>query len=130
MTVDLRNTDWGMLPEAIAELDAFARATAEAEGCTASARTMAHFPPVAFDPTMVDLVENSARALGHSVRRMPSGAGHDAQMFAPNCPTAMIFVPSKDGISHAPSEYTSPEQITNGANVLLLTILGMDELLR
>ena len=45
-------------------------------------------------------------------------------------PVGMIFVPSKDGISHAPSEYTSPEQITNGANVLLLTILGMDELLR
>ena len=45
-------------------------------------------------------------------------------------PVGMIFVPSKDGISHAPSEYTSPEQIMNGANVLLLTILRMDELLR
>ena len=42
----------------------------------------------------------------------------------------MIFVPSRDGVSHAPSEYTSPEQITNGANVLLHTVLGMDELLQ
>jgi N-carbamoyl-L-amino-acid hydrolase len=50
---------------------------------------------------------------------MPSGAGHDAQMFAPHCPTGMIFVPSKGGISHNVREFTEPAQLVAGANVLL-----------
>jgi N-carbamoyl-L-amino-acid hydrolase len=54
---------------------------------------------------------------------MPSGAGHDAQMFAPNCPTAMIFVPSKGGISHNVAEYTEPRQLEAGANILLQVML-------
>ncbi|EPX76579.1 Beta-ureidopropionase [Salipiger mucosus DSM 16094] len=49
---------------------------------------------------------------------MPSGAGHDAQMFAPRCPSAMIFVPSKDGISHNIQEYTAPEDLVRGARLL------------
>jgi N-carbamoyl-L-amino-acid hydrolase len=55
---------------------------------------------------------------------MPSGAGHDAQMFAPNCPTAMIFVPSRDGISHNVAEYTAPEDLRAGADVLLQVLLA------
>ena len=51
--------------------------------------------------------------------RLPSGAGHDAQMFQPIASTAMIFVPSKDGISHSPLEYTSPEDIVRGFRVLV-----------
>ena len=62
---------------------------------------------------------------GNSVKRMPSGAGHDAQMFAPNCPTAMIFVPSRDGLSHNIREYTPPEQIRAGAQVLLDAALAL-----
>ena len=57
---------------------------------------------------------------------MPSGAGHDAQDMARIVPTGMIFVPSKDGISHSPQEYTSPGDMANGANVLLHTILQID----
>jgi acetylornithine deacetylase/succinyl-diaminopimelate desuccinylase-like protein len=49
---------------------------------------------------------------------MPSGAGHDAQMFAPVCPSAMIFVPSRDGISHNTEEYTAPEDLARGARLL------------
>ena len=60
-----------------------------------------------------------------STNRIFSGAGHDAQMFAPHCPTAMIFVPSDKGISHNINEYTSPEQVANGANVLLQTVLEL-----
>ena len=50
--------------------------------------------------------------------RLPSGAGHDAQMFAPNCPTAMVFVPSIDGVSHNVRERTEPRHIAAGAQVL------------
>jgi len=87
-------------------------------------------PETPTDPALQDLVRESAATLALSSLDMPSGAGHDGQSMKGIAPVGMIFVPSKDGISHAPSEYTSPEQITNGANVLLLTILGMDELLR
>jgi N-carbamoyl-L-amino-acid hydrolase len=57
---------------------------------------------------------------------MQSGAGHDAQEMAHIAPVGMIFVPSKNGISHSPQEYSSPEDIANGANVLLRTILALD----
>ena len=85
---------------------------------------MARFEPVEFDPAMIDLVAAPAERLGHSVRHMPSGAGHDAQMFAPNCPTAMIFVPSRDGISHNVAEYTAPEDLRAGADTLLQVLLA------
>ncbi|MCB1753477.1 MAG: M20/M25/M40 family metallo-hydrolase, partial [Gammaproteobacteria bacterium] len=61
--------------------------------------------------------------MGLKVMRIASGAGHDAQMFAPNCPTAMIFVPSQGGISHNVAEYTAPQQVEAGANVLLQVVL-------
>ena len=58
---------------------------------------------------------------------MPSGAGHDAQEMAVICPIGMIFIPSKEGISHSPKEYSSPKDIANGANVLLHTVLKLDK---
>ena len=57
---------------------------------------------------------------------MPSGAGHDAQSVAQIAPMGMLFVPSKDGVSHAPGEYTTPDQVTRGANIVLDTILALD----
>ena len=59
--------------------------------------------------------------------RMPSGAGHDAQSMALLCPVGMIFVPSVRGISHAPEERTESDDIVNGTNVLLDTLLALDE---
>ena len=59
---------------------------------------------------------------------MPSGAGHDAQAFAPNCPTAMIFVPSVAGISHNVKEFTADADIEAGANVLLRVVLKLAEI--
>ncbi|MDA0985803.1 MAG: M20/M25/M40 family metallo-hydrolase [Bacteroidetes bacterium] len=58
---------------------------------------------------------------------MPSGAGHDAQDMALITPTGMIFVPSVDGISHAPDEYSTPAAIAKGANLLLHSILELDK---
>nr|WP_197030513.1 M20/M25/M40 family metallo-hydrolase [Halomonas sp. BC04] len=72
-------------------------------------------------------MEAAARALGHSVMRMPSGAGHDAQMLARVCPTSMIFVPSVDGISHNINEYTASEDLEAGTNVLLQVLLDLAE---
>lgn len=124
-TVDLRNTDEALLQESERRFDEFLQTTANAEGCTVETRTLARFEPVTFDGAVVDLVEATARSLGHSVKRLPSGAGHDAQMMARICPTAMVFTPSRDGISHNPAEYTSPEDLEAGANVLLHTMLSL-----
>jgi len=72
-------------------------------------------------------IRQAADDLGLTHRQMQSGAGHDAQDMALICPAGMIFIPSKDGISHSPDEYSSPQDITNGANVLLATLLQLDE---
>ena len=95
----------------------------EDEGLGFISRSLARFKPVKFDPGMIALVADTATSLGYKTRRMPSGAGHDAQMFAPNCPTAMIFVPSRDGISHNVAEFTEAEHIRAGADVLLQLML-------
>ncbi len=124
VTIDLRNTDEAKLQQAEGMMATKLRELAQAEGVEITARPLARFEPVDFDPAMIDLVAETAAGLGCSVKRMPSGAGHDAQMFAPNCPTAMIFVPSKDGISHNVREYTAPAEIAAGANVLLQVMLS------
>jgi len=76
---------------------------------------------------MREIIAESAGELGLSSKLMPSGAGHDAQDMARMTPTGMIFVPSAGGISHSPKEFTKPEDMANGANVLLQTILKIDQ---
>lgn len=125
LTVDLRNTDDEVLIQAEKRLTAELDALATAEGVAISTRTLARFEPVHFDPGIVDLIDATATGLGLSIRRMPSGAGHDAQMLARVCPTAMIFTPSRDGISHNPAEHTDPEDLAAGADVLLQAMLAM-----
>ena len=126
-TVDLRNMDEATLRDSERRFAEFLAATAEAEGCTVETRELARFEPVVFDPAVVDMVEQRAKDLGHSVLRMPSGAGHDAQMLARVCPTAMVFTQSQNGLSHNPLEFTSPADLEAGANVLLLTLLALAE---
>ncbi len=79
------------------------------------------------DVQLRDLIASVVTDLGLSYKRMPSGAGHDAQKLAGLVPSGMIFVPSIDGISHSPDEHTRPEHVEAGANVLLHTILRLDD---
>jgi N-carbamoyl-L-amino-acid hydrolase len=125
LSVDLRNSDEAVLREAERGLAARAAELAAAEGVTVEARRLARFEPVSFDERVVSLVERTARTLGHRVRRIPSGAGHDAQMLARMCPTGMVFVPSVAGISHNPAEHTHPDHLVAGADVLLHTIVAL-----
>jgi N-carbamoyl-L-amino-acid hydrolase len=122
LTVDLRNTDGAMLEVAERRLAEACDDLARAEGVTIGTRTLARFDPVDFDPEIVELVERTATGLGHPVRRLPSGAGHDAQMMARVCPAGMVFVPSIGGISHNPAEDTRPEDLVAGAEVLLAVV--------
>jgi beta-ureidopropionase / N-carbamoyl-L-amino-acid hydrolase len=82
--------------------------------------------PAPTDERMRRVIAKAATSLGLTHKLMPSGAGHDAQDMTHIAPTGMIFVPSVGGVSHSPKEYTSPEDMANGANVLLRTVLAID----
>lgn len=84
-------------------------------------------PPAPTDRQMRRIISAAADELGMSFRLMPSGAGHDAQDMTHITPTGMIFVPSVNGVSHSPKEFTSPEDMANGASVLLKTVLAIDD---
>ena len=82
--------------------------------------------PAPTDARFRRAIEEAAKQLGYSTKQLPSGAGHDAQEIAELCPVGMIFVPSRDGISHSPREFSRPEDITKGADVLLHSLLKLD----
>ena len=125
LTVDLRNTDDAALAAAEAQLLMFCGELSEREGVTVTPRSLARFAPVDFDERMIALVEDVAGAQGFTNRRIPSGAGHDAQMLARVCPAGMVFVPSRNGISHNPAEHTDDADLEAGANVLLHVVLRL-----
>jgi N-carbamoyl-L-amino-acid hydrolase len=125
LTVDLRNPDPGRLDEAEARLNQGIEEIAASERVRVRRATKVNVAPAAFDPVLVNAVDQAARGLGYTSIRMTSGAGHDAQILAAACPAAMIFVPSRGGISHNTREYSSPEQIAAGANVLLRSLLAI-----
>ena len=125
LTLDVRNTDEDTLQGAEQLIDTFCFQIEQDEGVSISKRTLARFEPVTFDERVVEIVERRATEIDDRVKRMPSGAGHDAQMLARVCPTAMIFVPSRGGISHNPAEHTDDDQLVSGANVLLRSMLDV-----
>jgi N-carbamoyl-L-amino-acid hydrolase len=84
--------------------------------------------PVPAHPAVLAAIEESCQALQFPFQRIPSGAGHDAQMMARIAPMGMIFVPSVGGISHSSKEFTEAEDCARGAEVLLETILRLDRL--
>ncbi|HEX8165942.1 MAG TPA: M20 family metallo-hydrolase, partial [Beijerinckiaceae bacterium] len=126
-TMDIRNPDDARLASAERRLRDFADGIAREEKVAVSTRDLARFPAVRFDEGLVASVEAAAAALGRPVRRMFSGAGHDAQIMASIAPAAMIFVPSVRGLSHNPQEYTAPDDLIAGANVLLAAAIAAAE---
>jgi N-carbamoyl-L-amino-acid hydrolase len=125
VSVDLRNTDDALLQAAERELAAFLEMLAQQEGVTIETRSLVRTEPVVFDSTVLQAIERVAAELKVPIRRMTSGAGHDAQMMARICPTAMIFVPSVEGISHNPREFTERRHLEIGAEALLHTMLRL-----
>lgn len=128
LTLDVRNTDESRLQQAELRIANFLTEIAVQEGVTITTRKLARFEPVIFDDQVIDTVESIAKQQGNSVQRMPSGAGHDAQMLARVCPSGMIFVPSVKGISHNPAEFTESIDLEAGANILLHTMLALTTL--
>jgi len=124
MTVDLRHPDDEDLATMDRELRDAAAVVAHDLRLECALQQVDHFAASRFDPRCVDAVRAAARALGYPHREMVSGAGHDAIYVARVAPTAMIFVPCKDGLSHNETEDARPEHLEAGANVLLLAVLA------
>lgn len=127
MTVDLRNIDNEKLKAAEFLLNEVIEYICLEEGVKVETEQLVRFEPVQFDKRISDLIATVSEENGYFCTSLNSGAGHDAQMMARICPAAMIFVPSKDGISHNPKEYTSPELLDAGAEVLFKVIQNLDQ---
>ena len=129
MSLEIRDLDMDKIATLFERIRGFATTLSEQTDTTIAIDQYYESPAAITDERIKNLIQDSADALGLSAMHMPSGAGHDSQSLAGIAPIGMIFVPSKDGISHAPGEFTSEQQIANGANVLLQTIIGMDQLI-
>lgn len=126
-TVDLRNPNDETLKKEEAALADYLKEIEVSKNVKISTERLVRFEPVIFDENIIKLVEDAARQHNLPCRRMTSGAGQDSQMMARICPTAMIFVPSVDGISHNPKEFTPGPDLVAGANVLMDVIVKLAE---
>ena len=126
LTVDLRHPEIAVLDAMETELQRAVPELCEPLGLSATATKIWGNPPVAFDADCIAAVRRAAEASGFTAREIVSGAAHDAAYIARVAPSAMVFVPCKDGISHNEAEFSSREQCAAGAQVLLQAVLDYD----
>lgn len=122
-SIDFRNIDDVSVAQMDEALKAYIERLMTDTGLDIQLTQVSDYPAAPFHPECKDAVRRAAQALGYSHRDIVSGAGHDAVYMSMLAPTGMIFIPCKDGISHNEIEYSSPEQVTAGANVLLHAVL-------
>jgi N-carbamoyl-L-amino-acid hydrolase len=128
--VELRDLDAGEIERVAARvLQRFEVISREENVQITCTKADLHVPALT-TPAFQEAIRTSAREAGLATMDLPSGAGHDAQNVARFAPMGMIFVPSRGGISHAPTEYSSPEQVANGAEVLYRTVMRLDETMK
>ena len=126
LSLELRDLDAAKIAMLYERIRAEARRIGDASGTTFDFKEINVNEPAPTDRRLRGMIADAARELGLTTKLMPSGAGHDAQDMARIGPAGMIFVPSVGGISHSPRELSRAEDITNGANVLLGTVLEFD----
>ena len=124
-TIDMRSSNLEKFVDEGKIIKEYSKKLEETDKVKISCESLAQFNPVPFNEEIISKVENVAEKRGYKYKRMISGAGHDAQMLARICPTAMIFVPSIKGLSHSPDELTLEEDLNNGANVLLDVVIDL-----
>ncbi|MCY0881320.1 MAG: Zn-dependent hydrolase [Firmicutes bacterium] len=111
---------------AIAQREGFAAQIDEVDSHAVLAGIAETAQEIGFDAALKEMIQTSAHELGYAAQIMPSWAGHDAMAMAPRVPSAMIFVPSHQGLSHTPEEWTDPENLAQGVDVLLAAVLKAD----
>ena len=127
LTIELRDLSPEKLRGIMDDIRGRARQIAEQTRTRIEITDLSRNPPALASTDVKSVIERAAKALSLPSTRLPSGAGHDAQMMAQLGPMGMIFVPSVAGISHSPKELTTWEDCANGANVLLQAVLEMDK---
>ncbi|PHK96934.1 Zn-dependent hydrolase [Pseudoroseomonas rhizosphaerae] len=123
-SIEFRHPDDAQIEGLAASFPAEAKALAEANGCALELKELFRIPMQPFDAGCVDLVRQGAARLGYSTREIVSGAGHDAVYVARSVPTAMIFTPCKDGLSHNEAESILPEEAEAGCQVLFEAVVA------
>lgn len=118
-TLDVRHTEKDILVTFTDELTTTINSIAAESGVEVKIDMWMDEDPIPMDQQIVEAIEKQSKDNDLNYRMMHSGAGHDSQIIAPIVPTAMIFVPSRDGISHNPLEYTSPEDLATGVKALI-----------
>ena len=126
LTLELRDLDAAKIQMLYKKIRAEADQIAQASKVTFDFKELNTNIPAPTDSRIRAIIDSSAKELGLSAKQMPSGAGHDAQDMARIGPVGMIFIPSIGGISHSPKEFSRPQDIENGANVLLHTLIKLD----
>lgn len=121
-SIDTRHTDQEQLNQFARYIEATIEKYAKEQSLTFEINNWMNEAPVPMNPELVSVIESKCERLGLDYKVMHSGAGHDAQIFAPRVPTAMIFVPSIKGISHNPEEHTEAEDIVQGVEALAATL--------
>jgi len=124
-TLEFRSASPEALTAIEKEVFALAEDIASTRGLTFASRIVDKTTPVTIAPRLVNLLEDECRTLGYPSMRMTSGAGHDAQILAGACDVGMIFIPSPDGISHAPGERLNWDDLEKGANLLLRMLVRL-----
>jgi len=127
LTVDLRDLDSAKITHFTDRLAQLGQEIGTATKTTFDIKQSVDTAPAISDPQVMAWIDGAAASLGFTRQRMPSGAGHDAQEMSRIAPMAMIFVPSVGGISHSPKEFTKPEDVVNGADVLLNAVIAADK---
>lgn len=121
-TLDVRHTEKSEIIQFTEEITASLKRIAEDMGVELNIDMWMDADPVPMDGRIVEVIERQCKEKGLNYRLMHSGAGHDSQILAELTPTAMIFVPSRDGISHNPAEYTEPHDLAEGVKALIGTL--------
>jgi hydantoinase/carbamoylase family amidase len=124
-TLEFRSASPETLGAIEKEVFALAEDVASTRGLTFISRIVDWTEPVTIANRIVNLLEEECRSLGYLAMRMTSGAGHDAQILANACDAGMIFIPSPDGVSHAPGERVNWDDLEKGANLLLRTLVRL-----
>jgi N-carbamoyl-L-amino-acid hydrolase len=127
MSLEIRDLDAAKMQQVFDRIRERADEIARAQSTPIEFEEVVGLEPAPTDEGMREIIARTATSLGLSTRLMPSGAGHNAQDMAHIAPTGMIFVPSVGGISHSPREYTAPKDVANGADVLLQTVIALDD---
>jgi N-carbamoyl-L-amino-acid hydrolase len=122
-SIDFRNMTDAEVDEMDAALKTFVQKIESETGLGVALKLVSHYPAAPFHPSCKEAVRHAAQKLGYTSMDIVSGAGHDAVYMSMLAPAGMIFIPCRGGISHNETEYSSPEQVSAGANVLLHAML-------